>query len=462
MSIRYVCLSDLHLGADNSVLTHVRDGRVDPTVASPALQSLVACLREWIPPGEKPPSLIVHGDFLELALATMDQSLSVFERFIELVFPRDGAPLFDETIIFVPGNHDHHLWEIARETAFFDTLQDRRPGDPITPPWHITPLFAEPVDASAPLTGVLRRFDHLSNARVATVYPNLGIRSASSDRTIVIHHGHYIENAYYLMSTLNGMFFPDQPAPATVAQIERENFAWIDFFWSTMGRSGAAGTDVEIVYAKLRDPRQIHKLIQNLALGIVRHRDNARLLIDVEEKALTAVLGATLGRLGQMEVYETDSPLADDARMLLQRYLAGPLVRQLTEEGKPLPDDLTFVFGHTHKPFLDSMTVDGIARPVAIVNSGGWVVDTLAASSLHGGAVILIDDALDVASVTMYSEGTSDVRAAASAGSRGALATRLQDAVDMTREPWKDFSRAVAEAVDSRRAILTHDVVEAP
>ncbi len=33
--------------------------------------------------------------------------------------------------------------------------------------------------------------------------------------------------------------------PTTIEGIETENFAWIDFFWSMMGRSGEAGEAVE-------------------------------------------------------------------------------------------------------------------------------------------------------------------------------------------------------------------------
>jgi hypothetical protein len=48
--IRYVCLSDMHLGADNSVLTNLgaADRRVDPSEPSPSLVRLVECLRELI------------------------------------------------------------------------------------------------------------------------------------------------------------------------------------------------------------------------------------------------------------------------------------------------------------------------------------------------------------------------------------------------------------------------------
>ena len=48
--IRYVCLSDLHLGAPNSLLSHVaRDGDdVDLTAPSRVLDLLAACIADVI------------------------------------------------------------------------------------------------------------------------------------------------------------------------------------------------------------------------------------------------------------------------------------------------------------------------------------------------------------------------------------------------------------------------------
>lgn len=48
--IRYICLSDLHLGADNSLLTNLGSeiGEVDPRQPSKVLEKLANCLRELV------------------------------------------------------------------------------------------------------------------------------------------------------------------------------------------------------------------------------------------------------------------------------------------------------------------------------------------------------------------------------------------------------------------------------
>jgi UDP-2,3-diacylglucosamine pyrophosphatase LpxH len=115
--VRYVCLSDLHFGAENSILTQLAPNSLEPDVHRPssAMVGLVECLRELIGRNEGPekPTLVLCGDVLELALSTDNVAAMVFERFVELTLARDSR-LFGDTIYFVPGNHDHHLWEIGR------------------------------------------------------------------------------------------------------------------------------------------------------------------------------------------------------------------------------------------------------------------------------------------------------------------------------------------------------------
>src|SRR5947209_8158782 len=111
---RYVCLSDLHLGAENSLLSNVAAGAtaVDLATPSPVLVQLVdslAALLERLGGASAPkPTLVLNGDILELALAREEAALGVFTQFLELAFERHE--LFDPKIVFVPGNHDHVLW----------------------------------------------------------------------------------------------------------------------------------------------------------------------------------------------------------------------------------------------------------------------------------------------------------------------------------------------------------------
>jgi metallophosphoesterase superfamily enzyme len=122
--IKYVCLSDMHLGGENSLLSNLtNDGSATALVPSPVLVQLVECLKTLILQNEslEKPTLVLNGDILELSAITENEAAMVFERFIELILPAQGDRLFKE-IVYIPGNHDHHLWETAREAQYVNYI----------------------------------------------------------------------------------------------------------------------------------------------------------------------------------------------------------------------------------------------------------------------------------------------------------------------------------------------------
>ena len=243
--IRYVVLSDLHFGAATSLLTNLKIGsdEIDGTQPSPVLVKLVECLRLLIHKNNKDkskkPILILNGDLLELALADDQDAAMAFERFIELIMGKPGKMF--EQIIFIPGNHDHHLWEKARESQYVDYISAHKKWrDPLESPWHTTHMFSDPV-LSYFLTALVRRRPNLKKFTIPTYYPNYGLISSDGKRCVVFHHGHFVESIYRLLSTLKTMLLRGTWIPSEIWNLEAENFAWMDFFWSTLGRSGAAG-----------------------------------------------------------------------------------------------------------------------------------------------------------------------------------------------------------------------------
>lgn len=280
--IRYVILSDLHLGAANSILTELSDDglAVVPDRASEMMTQLARCLGELasLNSASAKPTLILNGDCLELALAGMNQAAMTFQCLLKLAFfpPDPGAAApggrFHETIYYLPGNHDHHLWNAARETQYVEHYIDRRrPGDSLEPEFYTTNMFMNgklnPV-RSGFLDAVARQLGRPAIPSFLTVYPNLALLNPGRDRCVVIHHGHYVESMYSLMSSLDAALFPRNPPPGKIWDLEADNGAWIDFFWSTLGRSGQAGRDVELIYDKMQSPAAFAALLRNLAGAI--------------------------------------------------------------------------------------------------------------------------------------------------------------------------------------------------
>ena len=126
-----------------------------------------------------------------------------------------------------------------------------------------------------------------------------------------------------------------------------------------------------------------------------------------------------IDRLSSLERNQPGQVLSKDAEQGLYGYMdglpnqmdsqgnpIGPLAHQMSDEKLEAQDleQLTFVFGHTHKPFQDLRNFRSFPGWVKVYNSGGWVVDTVERQPYHGGAVILIDENLETTSLRMYNE----------------------------------------------------------
>src|SRR5262245_24661968 len=99
--VRYICLSDTHLGADTSLLTTLdASGHVDPSRPSETLVCLAACLRSLAESNQGPekPALVLNGDVLEMALATTNVAVMSFQRALELLLPRNETPFISRMI----------------------------------------------------------------------------------------------------------------------------------------------------------------------------------------------------------------------------------------------------------------------------------------------------------------------------------------------------------------------------
>jgi len=469
--ISAICLSDLHLGSETSVLTAVNTETLGPDIdrTSPVLESLAECLKTIaaLNDGAKKPRLVLAGDVLELALATDNVAATVFAQFARLLF-RGGQSLVDRSIIYVPGNHDHHLWETARESQYAAYLREPGTAAPLkNEPWHCTHLFPwnpglKVMDRdveSCLLTTLLKWCDPPTDARVLAMYPNFGVLSADpKSRCAVVHHGHFTESIYYLMTDLGKVVFPARTLPHAIWDLEAENYAWIDFLWGTLGRSGNIGKAVGLVYDMLKSEKAKSRLAKNVAQSIsdrVVHNALARKIV---RPFISAALNRLMTNVGGLERGVEDWPLSTESWNRLDQYVGSYVSAQLKRECKDgLPQRLTFVFGHTHKPFEEVRAIKGIDAPVYIYNTGGWVVDTIEPSPHQGAAIVVIDEDGNAASIRMYSQaedpstsGVQVMKADDGKNQPNPLYDQLVKLIDPKQLPWSEFSKRVAEAIGER------------
>jgi len=474
--IRYVCLSDMHLGAEGSLLTNMPPGSLtaDPLKVSPVLEDLVYCLRDLIfrnVDQTSKPTLILLGDILELALADDKEAAMAFERFLDFAM-EPGYELFGD-IIYIPGNHDHHLWESARETQYvLNYLTQTKPGTSLDNPWHTTNIFM--IDDLNPvpsffLNALMHRYDHLKNLTITTAYPNFGLMQGQ--RGVIFHHGHFIESIYQLMTILKNLIFPQlEEVPRKIWDLESENFAWIDFFWSTLGRSGDFGKDVEIIYDKMQSEVQFRKLLNTLADSLAKKYDITGMGDWMDSKVTRLILNGLVDKLVNPERTQTEKYLSQDAEQGLLDYVNGPLKIQIEKEWQKrrhryFPVEVTFIFGHTHKPFEDNKTFTNIGNGVPVYNTGGWVVETVEPAPLHGGAMVLMNENLDVTSLRMYNE-TDDVaeyrvevhEAPLPGHGHSEFFNHLSGLIQLNQPLWNKFSQTLPNEVSIRRENLRRKI----
>lgn len=455
--IRYVIISDVHFGATNSLLTAVRAEEADPSQPTPLLEGLLAGLAHLTSGQRRRPTLVLAGDVLDLALSPDEVAANAFERFVDLAFA-PSAPVFDDVLYYLPGNHDHHLWETAREDQYLATVRSR-PEEPLPRPWHVTRLLPErqpPAVTTELLATLIQRRPGGSDISVQVAYPNLALTTSDGRRCRVLSHGHFTESIYTLMSRLRDMVFPNQarPGPASVATLEEENFAWIDFFWSTLGRSGQVGADLAVVYADLTSSAALDVLAGNLIGAALAKGKGPAWLHPMEKTLVGAVFKREVNHLARSERGTPDVPLSAKTRQGLIDYLAGPVAVQLADELGGVPADMGFVWGHTHKPFAQRMTVPGYPAPVAVYNTGGWVVDTATPAPVQGGAVVLLDEELNAATLELYRQTADGSPAPVTVvGTGDTLGGELAGVIDPKAEPWSSISRCAAELVADRHRL---------
>jgi UDP-2,3-diacylglucosamine pyrophosphatase LpxH len=467
--IAYVCLSDMHFGAASSLLTNLDyvTLEVAPGDAPPVLEALVDCLAAVVQRHPKPkPVLVLNGDIFELALAHDSAAAMAFERFVELTF-KTGPRLFDR-VIYIPGNHDHHLWETARETVYAQYITDRDPAEELEPPWHTTRL-RDDVPRNQPVRSPMLRAifarQGIHDVEVEVRYPNYGVLRDGGRRAVVFHHGHFVEPIYTAMTAMQRVIFPTSEKGPEVADWEARNFAWIDFLWSTLGRSGDAGEDVGLIYDMLEDRDAVKAIADNIlddALPRVLKGWKRRL----RRPAHWFIRKQILDSVTKFERRNPTETLSASSREGLRRYLEGPLAAQILYENRDLddmdsrhmPDETTFVFGHTHKPFQHHESFDRYPRGVALYNSGGWVVDTTTPDARQGASVILVDDDLHTASVHLYQQTPGGPIAPAKVEvidpRTSPIAAELATKVHGGDLPWKALTTAISDELPRRREAL--------
>jgi hypothetical protein len=462
-AIRYIVVSDMHAGAVLSLATAVDSDAnpTDPTIPSPTASAFGAALRALLrrnrPAGR--PEIVLLGDIMDLAFCGRDQAAQSYAGWLTAVLGDDPA-LFAPDMVLLPGNHDHSLWTAARLAA--ETASVVAGGAADVP--LCTPMTGGAALPAAMVTALNRRAGMTGEVHIR--YPNFAIHDQTTGRCVVFHHGHFLEATYRAMSLAHDMLTGVPRPHLTAAQLADENANWIDFGWSSFGQASDLSRDVMMLYSDLAVSSEAHHLRQRLARGIANSLGpklpmaGQSNLKSVLRHGVLAALDVSFGKFSDEERASISTVMSDSGIAGLHAYLDGPIYGQLRAELGHIPPEVTFVFGHTHKPFIDTV-VPATGPVVQVCNTGGWYLDSPRLNGREGVSLVLVDDALNVVAVQCFATPVNGapcpvtVRLASHHSADGAaFADQIAAHVAADVAVWDNLAQVAAQEYGLRRNLI--------
>jgi len=307
---KVIVVSDLHLGEEECLLFKKN---------AKLLKSFKDKLEKEANKG-KVDELIIIGDLFDLSLASFKDAYNKGKEF----FKEIGQIGNLDTIVYVPGNHDHHIWSliIEEEQIVKNIRKGKSPEEPL-----------KRVDEEYNDT-FLNELLKETGKKFLVSYPNLFRKIG--EKNYLFHHGHLMDRIFTPVETI---------LPARdIGELESFNTFWLESLWYHTGQAGRLSSIVEWGYEEIQD---IKKNVEELL-----------------KKAGKTIKGILKGKE------------------------AGELNRQITNYIKfcvltkdKIPDN--FVFGHTHRketgyPLDIEFNINGekVERKINICNTGGWHGDS--------------------------------------------------------------------------------------
>lgn len=449
MLIKYIVLSDLHLGEEDSLFTPTEKGNHNLLQAFCAsLQSLVD-----VNSNREKPTLILNGDILGLSFSTYQESLTVFDNFIESVVSTHNIC---DQIAYIPGNHDHHIWQLAMESQYRRSLESRSSKEPIPAMKRITsPLYREGIRSEF-IEAFINKSNH-SNLKLKILYPNMIIPPMENNHDyILIHHGHFAEKTYQFISESLQSLYPKESVPTSLNELEAENGAWINFAFSELGRSGAAGEKFEKLMNTLSSIEMFDsesgELSENVALAL----DYPYIPFHSAEKFLTRRLIQNIANKIRSERYQAETVCSVDAMNGLTEYLEDYCKKQMSVIGWN-GEATTLIWSHTHKPF-SRKTCTASWDQLKVINTGGWVLPK-EQKLTHGGSITLINAYNEVVDLRIWNDdiigGNMQFKVIPTEGESlsnfGQQIMKLLRREGQLNGPWKTFKAELKKEILNRR-----------
>jgi predicted phosphodiesterase len=369
-------ISDIHLGASTSLLTAIDyDPDTGHSIQRPLAQEVLNRLCHDIRQatgGEKIQQCILLGDIFDLSFApyglTMQNGRWFFEQLIQ-------ADLFEE-FIYIPGNHDHHLWQqICEHYYLMTSLENPSIEYPRTLPANFT-LENTFLDQLLP-----------EGYGFGITYPNYELQI--NGKHFYMHHGHFLQKLYIAAS----QFLSETIKTEDIEDLELLNSPFLEFGWYNLGQAYNIGKQrlLDRLYfmVKSHDTQKLDQLLHLFLKKIdkwgrqtphPKKRFNPfGMLMDSMIQALGPFILKRL-LLKQTRRFEKRQLASTARHKRLSGSLNTTVVNYISKYMCPpeqMAQETAFIFGHTHEPENDYVCCGPDGVEYHIYNTGGWIVDQL-------------------------------------------------------------------------------------
>ena len=374
-----VCISDFHIGERYGGVTgnpgnpddYLRVNAADkkgPYVRKEFVEFLEYCKKVSQKYG-KIKYLIILGDMWDLAMNNQESSFGLstvlFRRINELDRGIDIGGLF-ENIIYVPGNHDHHFWEMIQE-KYWVTDRLEKGLEPLEMPRTISLTVdaatgavegsgGHPGNPEIPLHNLVSSLLGLDGSTpVYVAYPHIFLKNHDGGYTLMTH-GHLFEPNWNMVTMMFGELMEQNGIPTTIRNIEMFNAITTEMHSYALGQ-----TPPYEFWEKIYDSRIAGQVPQEWEKGI--------------QKILEAHFYLKKNIEGDPETISLkyhDIEALQDERGLVEHFLAQAEKEYLNDGGRIT----SLIYGHTHIPSFGETFRryrSDEKSLLKIYNTGGWV-----------------------------------------------------------------------------------------
>ena len=385
--MKIAIISDLHFGDSSSKFVN-QDGVFDSKLAYFEFKKgLKFLLKDNIEPLDY---LILNGDILDFSINSFTNSFKIAKPFFEQL----SKDRICKNIIYIPGNHDHAIWEAAEwDNHILSNLNNYENPDQ----YKHTQCGILDLNETLILPEVNKEYGNFfikglfdskeSEIPIAIVYPNLYIKTETEN--IIVTHGHFFELNWCLMSYL---FANSQelniPKLSSLKDIEEFNSPIISLICTGVGEGGAI---TDLIYKIQQELKQnnfnllnkVFNKIFNTLFYLPWYLKPFNIIIKNILKIFINTFATTLVTNRNNIDFLSDSIVFQLMKNFLLLSRSDYTIYHQLQNFNPT----SLIFGHTHVPTINNNfdIKKELQDKMKIYNTGGWLKETNA-------TIILIDN----------------------------------------------------------------------